>query len=105
MKEDYFNRIKYFGIETQKRKFSEEADELRDAIVEYEKMDGIVSPPILEKQYKKHIAEEIADNLALLKQIQLYYGIDNEDIKKWLYFKNERTKQKIKNGDYNQKTF
>ena len=83
MKEDYLNRIKYFGIEKQKRKFSEEADELRDAIVEYETLNEYVGGAKI-KQLKEHITEEIADNLALLKQFQLFYEIEDEEIKKWL---------------------
>ena len=99
MKEDLLERINYFGIENQKRKFSEEADELRDAIVEYEALKDIVGGAKL-KRLKQHIAEEIADNIALLKQFQIYYDISDEDIKRWLKFKNERTKERTKVGYY-----
>lgn len=103
MKEDYLNRIKYFGIEQQKRKFSEEADELREAIVEYEILREYVGGAKI-KQLKDHIAEEIADNLSFLKQFQLYYEIEDENIKKWLVFKDKRTEQYIKDGVYKRKT-
>lgn len=99
MKEDYLERIKYFGIEKQKRKFSEEADELRDAIVEYEISKGTFGGAKIKKT-KEHIAEEIADNLALLKQFQLFYEIEDDEIKKWLKFKNERTNERIKTKYY-----
>ena len=99
MKEDYLNRIKYFGIENQKRKFSEEADELRDAIVEYEALKDIVGGAKV-KKLKDHIAEEIADNLSFLKQFQLYYEIEDENIKKWLVFKDKRTNERVKTKYY-----
>lgn len=99
MKKDYLERINYFGIEKQKRKFSEESDELRDAIVEYESLNKYVGG-VKMKQLKEHIAEEIADNLALLKQFQLFYEIEDEKIKKWLKFKNKRTSERIKTKYY-----
>ena len=99
MKEDYLERIKYFGIKAQKRKFSEESNELRDAIVEYEISRETFGGAKM-KQLKEHIAEEIADNLALLKQFQLFYEIEDDEIKKWLKFKNERTNERIKTKYY-----
>lgn len=102
MKEELLQRINYFGIEEQKRHFSQESEELRDAIVEYEALKHIVGGTKI-KQLKDHIAEEIADNLSFLKQFQLFYEIADEDIKKWLAFKDERTKQNIKNGVYKRK--
>ncbi len=102
MKEDLLKRIKYFGIENQKRKFSEEAEELRDAIVEYETLKEYVGGAKL-KQLKRHVAEEISDNIALLKQFQLYYEISNEELMDFLIFKNERTDQRVKVGYYDRK--
>jgi NTP pyrophosphatase (non-canonical NTP hydrolase) len=103
MKEDLLKRINYFGIENQKRKFSEEAEELRDAIVEYEALKEYVGGART-KQLKKHIAEEIADNIALLKQFQLYYEISNDMIMDYLEFKNERTDQRVKVGYYDRES-
>lgn len=99
MKEDYLKRINYFGVEAQKRKFSEEANELRDAIVEYEISKETFGGAKI-KKIKEHIAEEIADNLALLKQFQFYYEISENEIKKWLRFKNKRTNERIKTKYY-----
>lgn len=75
MKDSFLKIINRYGVDNQKRKFSEEADELRDAIVEYEKMNGIVSPTILNNQYKEHIVEEIADVCVMLHQFVEYYEI------------------------------
>lgn len=75
MKEKLIKIISFYGVNNQKRKFSEEADELRDAIVEYEKMNGIVSPTILRNQYKEHIVEEIADVCVMLHQFVEHYEI------------------------------
>ena len=99
MKEKLLERINYFGIEQQKRKFGEEADELKEAIIEYETLKTYVGGAKM-KELKAHITEEIADNLAMIKQFQLFYEIENDEIKKWLKFKNERTDKRIKNGDY-----
>lgn len=99
MKKDLLERINYFGIEEQKRHFSQEADELRDAIVEYETLKDIVGGAKI-KKLKDHIAEEIADNLSFLKQFQLFYEIEDKDIKKWLALKDKRTEQYIKDGVY-----
>ena len=99
MKEDYLKRINYFGIEKQKRKFGEECDELKEAISEYETLKEYVGGAKM-KQLKEHIAEEIADNLALLKQFQLFYEIEDDEIKKWLKFKNKRTNERIKTKYY-----
>lgn len=99
MKEDYLKTINYFGIENQKRKFSEESNELRDAIVEYEISKGTFGGAKI-KKIKEHIAEEIADNLSLLKQFQLFYEIKDDEIKKWLKFKNKRTNERIKTKYY-----
>ena len=102
MKNDLLERINYFGIENQKRKFSEEADELRDAIVEYEALKDIVGGAKL-KRLKQHIAEEIADNLAMLMQFQLFYDIPTDLIKTKLKEKNVRTKQRTLDGYYKRK--
>lgn len=99
MKEELLERINYFGIENQTMKFGEEADELKIAIAEYECLKQFVGGSRA-KQLKEHIAEEIADNLALLKQFQLFYGIEDEDIKRWLKFKNKRTNERIENKYY-----
>lgn len=100
MKEDLLARIKHFGIEEQKTKFGEEADELKEAIIIHELKSSVqYEIPLTEIiGTKDHIAEEIADNLAMLRQFQLYYEIPDEQIIKIFYFKNERTKFEIQNG-------
>ena len=104
MKQDLLNRINYFGIETQKRKFGEEADELKEAITEYEMANNSIYNFNFEV-LRNHIAEEIVDNLALLRQFQLYYGISDERIIEIFEFKNERTNFRIQNGFYKKDRF
>ena len=97
MKQDLIDRINYFGIETQKRKFGEEADELKEAITEYEMANNSIYNFNFEV-LRNHIAEEIVDNLALLRQFQLYYEITDERIIEIFEFKNERTKYEMEHG-------
>lgn len=102
MKQELLDRIKYFGIEAQKRKFGEEADELKEAITIHELKNSVeYEIPLAEIiGTKKHITEELADNWAMLIQFQLYYGITDEEIMKVLEKKNIRTSERIKNKYY-----
>ena len=99
MKEELLERINYFGVENQVIKFGEEADELKIAITEYEALKHFVGGSKA-KQLKEHIAEEIADNLAMLMQFQLFYDIPTDLIKTKLKEKNIRTKQRTLDGYY-----
>jgi NTP pyrophosphatase (non-canonical NTP hydrolase) len=99
MKEELLQRINYFGIQNQKIKFGEEADELKEAITEYQALNELVGGAKL-KKLREHIAEEIADNFAMLIQFQLFYDISDEIILKYLQEKNSRTKQRTLDGYY-----
>lgn len=97
MKQDLIDRINHFGIQTQKLKFGEEADELKEAITEYEMAYN--SPYNFDFDAMiYHIAEEITDNLAMLRQFQLYYQIPDELIIEIFNSKNERTKYEMEHG-------
>ena len=73
MKEDVLKIINHYGVDNQKRKFSEETNELRDAIVEYETLKEYVGGAKL-KQIKEHIIEELADVMVMVEQFKLYYS-------------------------------
>ena len=76
MKNKLLKIIRYYGIDNQLRKFSEENFELIEAIHGWRfDTEGV--------HYlgdKDNIKEEIADNLVLLSQFILYYNINLDDI-------------------------
>ena len=94
MKKDLLKIINHYGIESQKRKFSEEAEELRDAIVEYEISNGYVGGA-KNKRLKAHITEEIADVMVMLEQFRLYYDIPGEEIKEIIKYKIDRQTKRM----------
>lgn len=102
---ELIDTINYFGLNNQIRKLNEEHDEVIDAISELiyfnkYKPDGInnmfinnvkYKPEEYVRRLKDHIAEEIADNLNVLRQIQLYYNIKDEDVEAYREYKSKRT--------------
>lgn len=73
--------INHYGPKNQAKKLAEESYELEEAIIEYENQKFFL------KGYeetlsvlKKHIAEEIADNLLLLSQFTSYYKIEEKEV-------------------------
>lgn len=90
MEEKALKIINKFGIENQLKKFNEENYELQEAIIQYEKGCGTY----------KHVVEEIVDNLVLLKQFILFYGIPKEMIEEGMKFKIDRTIERIEVGFY-----
>ena len=85
MKKDLLTIIKYYGIENQLKYIHSEYFELDEAILEKEKVGAY--PGVEEK---KHITEEIADVMVMLKQIQYYYEIPDEEIEYVMKYKIER---------------
>ena len=106
--------INHYGLNKQLKYFQSEIFELNEAIIS-EQNNGclenvidsvltVISPLMGTKHvdYKKeHIKEEIADVMAMLKQIQLYYNISTDDVKKIMKSKVERQLERIKkdNGE------
>lgn len=85
----------YFGIYNQQRKLQEEIFELQESIFDIEK-DSI-------EQYEnnlEHLTEELADVLVIIKQLQLEYGIEQEDLILMMNNKVDRTLKRIKEGYY-----
>lgn len=79
--------INTYGILPQLKYFQSEIYELNEAIIqkEYRSDKGKIS----------HIAEEIADVQVMLRQIQLYYGISDENIKNNMLYKIQRQINRI----------
>lgn len=86
MKNKLLKIIQHYGIDNQLRKFSEENFELIEAIHGwYFDTEGV-----LYSGNEDNIKEEIADNLVLLSQFILYYGINLDDIEEIFKYKVER---------------
>ena len=97
--------ISCFGVNNQQRKLQEEIFELQEAIIKQEKnaedyklyrCDTAYVPD----RYIKDIKNEMADVLVLLKQVQLNYGIKDEDLLLNISNKTDRTIKRIKEGYY-----
>lgn len=96
MKEDILSIINHFGVQHQQKKFAEEVFELQEAITRNEEAAyNWYENEMTDRDYKKHIIEEIADVLHLLEQFKLYYDISNEDIKEIFQAKVKRTISEI----------
>lgn len=108
MKEDLLQIIEHYGILPQLKYFQSEVFELNEAVLEKEKQGTLekiiegVSSSIIKacgSNYKdvniEHIEEEIADVLVMLKQIQYFYKISDEEIEETMKFKIARQLNRI----------
>lgn len=75
--------IKHYGVTPQLKYFQSEVYELTEAIL----WEGFTTNNYIDT---KHIAEEIADVMVMLKQFQLYYCIKDEEIEEIMKFKIDR---------------
>lgn len=94
-KEELLKIINTYGVMPQLKYFQSEVFELNEAIFEKEK---ICAYPGIEE--RKHIAEEIADCMVMLKQFQYYYGIEDKEIEEVMKYKVERTIKRMENEYY-----
>ena len=92
MKNKLLQIINHYGINNQLRKFNEKNFELIEAIHGnyYDTED------VLYCGNDDNIKEEIADNLVLLSQFILYFGIDLDEIEKIFNKKVNRQIERIK---------
>lgn len=79
MKEKLIEIIQHYGTLNQLKYLHTEYFELDEAILEYEN-DELTHFDEVNEKYKLHIAEELADVMTMLKQIQYNYGITDETI-------------------------
>lgn len=91
MKEDCSKIIEHYGVNHQQRKLAEEVFELQEAIfANWYDVDGVTNVG-----YVEHIREEIADVTVVLKQIQYYYEIPDEEIEDVMKYKVQRTLKRM----------
>ena len=95
MKEDLLKIINHYGILPQLKYFQSEIFELNEAVIcaENNRYIGICREP--SEISINHVEEEIADVLVMLKQIQYFYKIKDENIDKTMKYKIERQLDRI----------
>lgn len=107
---DLRKTIAHFGYDSQIKKLNEECFEVIEAsrelvdFIRYSPEDAAAmfvdgkrhTLEAYEKKLETHLAEEIADVINVLRQIQLYFGISDSKVEKYRLSKNERTINQIK---------
>lgn len=87
--------MSYFGVNTQQRKLQEEIFELQEAIYNLENSTLDTYEEAL-KNFKK----ELADVHNILRQFQLEYAIEDEELTIERVNKSNRTIKRVKEGYY-----
>lgn len=99
MKEKLLKIIEHYGVNNQQRKLMEEIFELQEAIFEYENSGWDFSDEScedIERDYRYHMAEEIADVQVMLNQFKEHYEITDEQIEGIMNYKINRQLERIK---------
>ena len=94
MKEKLIEIIQHYGTLNQLKYLHTEYFELDEAILEYEN-DELTHFDEVNEKYKLHIAEELADVMTMLKQIQYNYGITDETVNEIMNKKIDRQLYRI----------
>lgn len=92
MKEKFLKIINHYGIKKQLKYIHSEYYELDEAILKNEEREYFIKSI----GYTNDIAEEIADIMVMLKQIQYYYNIEDIAIEKIMQYKIDRQLERIK---------
>lgn len=103
MKEKLLKIINNYGVMPQLKYFQSEVFELNEAIINANIFDFIVEEYTDIKgnrpAFIKHIAEEIADVMVMLKQLQYYYEIEDKEIEEVMKQKVDRQLERIEKED------
>ena len=96
MNEKILKIVNYYGIMSQLKYFQSEVFELNESIIKKEIEYKFGETTIKRDENNlKHIAEEMADVMVMLKQFQLYYDISTEEIEKIMQYKIDRQIKRI----------
>jgi len=95
LKEELLKIINHYGIKPQLKYFQSEVFELNEAIINYENAKTIFGKR--STLGTQHIAEEIADVVVMVKQLQYYYDINDSQVEEVIYEKVDRQMGRIKN--------
>ena len=98
MKDDLLKIISFYGVIPQLKYFQSEVFEMNEAIIERELHWNYDTEIQDINPLDKHIAEEIADCMVMLKQFQYYYGIEDKEIEEVMKYKIDRQLERIKEG-------
>lgn len=79
--------IKTFGPQLQTVVAIEEMSELQKELTKFLRGNG----------KKKHLTEEVADALIMITQIQIIYGIGDEDVREVMDYKLNRLRERVQN--------
>lgn len=79
--------IKTFGPQLQTVVAIEEMSELQKELTKFLRGNG----------KKKHLTEEVADALIMITQIQIIYGISDEDVREVMDYKLNRLRERVQN--------
>lgn len=85
MREDLLKIIKHYG----------EYKQLKYIHSEYFELDEAIMTNVYSENYEKHIAEEIADVMVMLRQLQYYHNIEDSLIEKVMNEKIQRQLRRI----------
>lgn len=103
MKDKLLEIINHYGSLNQLKYLHTEYFELDEAILEYEN-DEYYHFDEVRDRYISHIAEEIADVMTMLKQLQYFYEITDEKVEEIMNKKVDRQLYRIAlEGDQNGK--
>lgn len=80
--------IKTFGPQLQTVVAIEEMSELQKELTKFLRGNG----------KKKNLTEEVADALIMITQVQIIYGIGDEDVREVMDYKLNRLRERVKNG-------
>jgi len=94
MKDKLLQIINHYGIDKQLKYIHSEYFELDEAIIEYIN-DEYDYYSQVEESHIKHITEEIADVMVMLKQFQYYYGIEDKQVEDVMNYKIDRQLDRI----------
>ena len=100
MKEKLLKIINTYGVIPQLKYFQSEVFELNEAVINRELHWNYDTEIQDINPLDKHISEEIADCMVMLKQFQYYYGITDEEIEEVMKYKIERTIKRMENEYY-----
>lgn len=96
MNEKLLKIVNYYGVMPQLKYFQSEVFEFNESIIKKEIENTFGETTIkMDENNLKHIAEEMADVMVMLKQFQLYYDISTEEIEKIMQYKIDRQIKRI----------
>lgn len=98
MKDKLLQIINHYGLDKQLKYIHSEYFELDEAIWNYQNSGwdfDYEDAEQLEREYKHHIAEELADIQVMLKQFQYYFDIEDEEIEETMKYKIDRQLDRI----------